>query len=265
MVLSENNESYKKSEPLQEVPETNVEMDPVDPPPSIDPSIKLRSIEMESSLEIKKSDPFSFLKKIKKPNFPKLKISPLHIGVVLSFVLNIILLVALLSLGREVFQIKKTLIGDVLGSMYLNLGKMDKTSLTTQVSTKADIQAEFPLQIDQETEVILVSDTTISGATITISTGGLNISSAPASIVLPAGTRLPVKVNMTVPVTASIPIELNSPVEIPLAKTDLHTPITDLQNVIEPTLLNYMNGPISWKEIPGCKVFVSICKWWYEK
>jgi hypothetical protein len=93
---------------------------------------------------------------------------------------------------------------------------------------------QFDIQINQQTEVVLSQDTPINGARVTLNTGGLNITNAPANIVLPAGTRLPILLTLTVPVDKQVPVHLVVPVDINLALTDLGVPFTGLMDVLEP-------------------------------
>jgi hypothetical protein len=98
--------------------------------------------------------------------------------------------------------------------------------------------------------VVLTRDVPITGALVTVNTGGLNINNARANIVLPAGTLLPVSIsNLVVPVNQSVLAELNVPVDIPLNQTELHDPFVGLQKVVEPyycllqpnTIINNVN------------------------
>ena len=155
-------------------------------------------------------------------------------------------------------------IRDVLGGMYLNIGELDQASISTEVTLKDDFLLDFPLQINQETELILTDNTIINGARISISTGSLNILSAPATIVLPAGARLPVQVNMSVPVNESVPVNLNVPVNIPIEETGLHQPLINMQKVIQPILIPFMDGPSTWQDLPACKLFGFVCNWWFK-
>ena len=75
----------------------------------------------------------------------------------------------------------------------------------------------------------------ISGALVTVNTGGLNINNARANIVLPQGTVLPIFIqNLAVPVDQKVLAELEVAVDIPLNATDLHEPFVGLQKVVEP-------------------------------
>lgn len=123
---------------------------------------------------------------------------------------------------------------DLLKGLYDNFELMDNAHITTNILVEDKIPVTFKLKLNQETTVILSEDVTISGARVALTTGGLNIFNAPATVVLPAGTNLPIILNLEVPVNEMIPITLNVPVDIALNKTDLHAPFTGLQTVVEP-------------------------------
>jgi hypothetical protein len=266
MVLSENNEPFMKSSSSGSVPNPGT-VENSDSPASVsNPGERLRSIEMASSLKVRKTLDLKFLQRFKDVKIQKEKLLPAfhNVSSTISITVNIILLAVILLLSQQVFALKKMIVGDVLGGLYLNFGEMDKASINTEIVVMDNILVDFPLQINQETEVVLTKDTVINGARVTISTGALNITNAPANIILPAGARLPIQLNMTVPVNASVPISLNVPVDIPLAETELHQPITNLQKVVQPYLYSFMDGPFTWQELPACKVIGFICNWWFK-
>jgi hypothetical protein len=68
-----------------------------------------------------------------------------------------------------------------------------------------------------------------------VQTGGLNITGARATIVLPQGVILPINIeNLVVPVDQQVPAVLDVPVDIPLNQTELHEPFVGLQEVVKP-------------------------------
>lgn len=122
----------------------------------------------------------------------------------------------------------------LLGGLYTNFEKMDRASIQTNVEVNTTIPVQFDLQLNQQTNVVLSQDVTIENALVTVNTGGLNITRANTTIVLPQGTTLPVVLNLTVPVDTTVPVTLNVPVNIPLNQTELHEPFTGLQDVVRP-------------------------------
>jgi len=122
----------------------------------------------------------------------------------------------------------------LLGGLYANFEKMDRAHITSNVEVTTVIPVKFDLQLNQQTNVVLSQDVTIDNALVTVKTGGLNITNALTTIVLPKGTNLPIVLNLTVPVDTTVPVVLNVPVDIPLNQTQLHEPFTGLQEVVRP-------------------------------
>jgi len=118
--------------------------------------------------------------------------------------------------------------------LYENFEKMERANIQTNVVVNTTIPVKFDLLLDQQTNVILSQDVTITNAKVTVNTGGLNISQANTTIILPQGTVLPVNLSLTVPVDQQVPVTLNVPVDIPLRDTQLNDPFVGLQNVIKP-------------------------------
>lgn len=179
---------------------------------------------------------------------------------VLSMIVNVILVIVLLVLVRELFTLK-ALVGDqLLGGLYNNFVLMDEAHIKTTILVETEIPVQFTLPVVTDTTVQLTEDTRIDGARVTLNTGGLNILSAPTNIILPAGTNLPIALNITVPVDTTIPIVLEVPVDIPLAETELHEPFVGLQDVVGPyyyMLLPEIQGP---EDMPLCKSAMWLCK-----
>jgi hypothetical protein len=168
---------------------------------------------------------------------------------VLSLTINVILVVMLLGLGRQVFSLKNVLQNQLIGQLYGNFALMDEAHIKTTIPVEASVPAKFDLPLKTETTVTLTQDTRLTNATVArLETGGLSIYNAPADIVLPAGTQLPIALDLTVPVDKKIPVKLSVNVDIPLKDTDLHAPFVGLQNVVTPYYLLLAGLPGSWQE-----------------
>jgi hypothetical protein len=161
-------------------------------------------------------------------------------------VLNVILIVILLVLARELFALKSLVQDQLLGGLYSNFILMDQATIRTTVEVDDTIPVQFDLRVKKNTDVVLTEDTLIKGAEVSLSTGGLNIVRAPTDIVLPAGTVLPIALDMVVPVDTTIPVKLTVPVNIPLRETELHEPFIGLQKVVSPFYWLFSPLPDSW-------------------
>src|SRR5215216_2563544 len=160
------------------------------------------------------------------------------IASLMSITVNIILIVILLILFQMLGAIQGTAndkVSGLLGGLYTNFVKMDQANIRTSIHVEKDIPVQFSLNVSGPTNVTLSQPVTISGAAVSVQTGGLNIRDANATIVLPAGVILPINIeNLVVPVDQKVPAVLDVPVDIPLAQTELHEPFVGLQQVVKP-------------------------------
>lgn len=182
----------------------------------------------------------------------------------LSLAVNIVLIIALILMGRELFVLK-ALVGDqLLGGLYENFIYMDQAHIQTTISVVDNIPINFNLPISQDTVVVLTQNTPINGANVRINTGGMMINSA-ANIVLPAGTNLPVHLELNVPVTTTVPVKINVPVDIPLEQTQLHKPFIGLQQVVAP-FYNLLQPQVkSPQDVKFCQPFSIFCSFYFHR
>jgi len=194
------------------------------------------------------------------------------IASVLSVIVNAILIALLLGLGRQLFTLKG-LVGDrLIGGLYGNFVKMDNAHIVTTITVsdtitvKDTIPVVFDLPLKQDTEVVLVRDTSVKNATIY-----LNGQAVPLDLVLKKGTALNISLDMSVPVNKKITVELNVPVnlkvpvDIPLNQTQLHEPFAGLRSVVEPYQSILAGLPSSWEQIKPCNLGTQwFCKWYFK-
>ena len=177
----------------------------------------------------------------------------------LSLVVNIILIVILILLGRQLFFLKKDVVSNqLINGLYDNFVLMDQAHIKTTITVSDTIQVKdtipvvFDLPLSQKTVVVLTEKTPIKGATIY-----LNGQAVPLDLDLPSGTKLGIQlnltvpVNQTVPVTLNVPVNLTVPVDIPLDQTELHKPFVGLQQVLAPFRNLLADVPDTWSSV--CK------------
>lgn len=188
---------------------------------------------------------------------------------VLSLIVNVILIAIILILGRQLFNMRTIVSEGLLGGLYTNFVKMDQAHILTSVNVSSTIQVQdqipvvFDLPLNQNTQVVLTTPTSINGATIF-----LNGAAVPLNLILPSGTSLNIGMDMVVPVSATIPVALDVPVnltvpvDIPLDQTELHDPFVGLQSVVRPYNELISETPSSWEEIEACNHWYSrwVCK-----
>jgi len=178
---------------------------------------------------------------------------------IISITVNIILIVALVVIGQQLFTLKKIVQDGLIGGLHSNFVAMDEATIVSTVNVEDTIPVQFDLAVQTNTTVVLIEPTLIQDASVVITTGVLNIN-APADIVLPAGTELPISLDITVPVDKEVPVVLTVPVDIPLNETELHEPFVGLKEVIEPYKVMLDDLPDEWMETPLCKgLFGEVC------
>ncbi|GEM_PF-221224 len=174
-----------------------------------------------------------------------------HVAGILSFIVNLVLIVVLIILVRELFALK-ALVGDhLLGGLYKNFQLMDAAHIRTTITVQDNIPIAFDLPISQQITVTLTENTIIRNAIV-------GVLSVPTTVTLPAGTQLPIQLNLTVPVQTTIPVTLNVPVDIPLQETELHQPFIGLQDVVRP-LNDLLQPNIKTPQDLPCGLFQPVC------
>ncbi len=180
---------------------------------------------------------------------------------VFSLALNIILIILLVLVGRELFGLKGMVEEQLVKGLYTNFVLMDQAVIATTIKVEDTIPVQFSLPVQTDTTVVLTEDTFVQNATVNLSTGGLRIINAPTDIVLRAGTELPVKLDINVPVDTTVPVNLEVAVEIPLQDTQLHAPFVGLQNVVSPYDSLLASLPDSWVEVLCGSSPGRLCGW----
>jgi len=185
------------------------------------------------------------------------------VACIFSLLVNIFLIAILISFGHNFFSLKALIAKGLVSGTSESLALMDKAHIVTTVpvQTKVQLQDDLPvifdLPINQSTQLSLLQDTRIPGATIY-----LNNTAVATDLTLPAGTPIQANFNMTIPVdttvpmSVTVPVSLQVPVDIAVDQTDLHQSIVGMQGVIEPykTLMgSAFNSP---KDFSLCN------QWW---
>lgn len=185
-----------------------------------------------------------------------------NVAIVFSFLVNFILVVALLVFTvpgiRAAFALKNGLVEPLLRNLdaaFVGLG--DSTINTTipinqptrirfDLPLDQQLPINFPLSIEQDTVVMLNAPVPlVLPATFNLPGGGGSIHGT-VNLSLPAGTRLPIHLSMIVPVSATIPVQMlvpvdqdvpirmDVPVSIKLGESGLDPAVEQLRAVFRP-------------------------------
>ncbi|NSW52876.1 MAG: hypothetical protein HPY85_10260 [Anaerolineae bacterium] len=153
---------------------------------------------------------------------------------VLALLTTSVLLAVLIGVAVNLFPLVNQLNQNLVGSLYNSFVDMDNARIQTTIPISAEVPAQFDLQLDTYTSVVLSEDVYIEGASVDLRTGGMVITGAPTDIKLPKDTELPVHLVLTVPVDEMIPVVMDVAVDIPVNETDLHQPFQNLQKTLLP-------------------------------
>ncbi len=169
--------------------------------------------------------------------------------VIFSFVVNVVLVVVLVALGLLIFEIKNNIAQPLIGGLHgTAVGLRDATiDWTIPVRDNIPVNLNIPLQTD--TIVRLTAPVPLQ-VNATIDLPGINAFgvSANVNLQLPAGLELPVALDLMVPVRERLDVALDVRAVIPLAKTQLVDPVTNLGLLFEPLAVALHNLPSNFDE-----------------
>ncbi len=172
------------------------------------------------------------------------------VATLLSFALNLILVIVVLLLLMQIFQIKNGILEPLIDGLHQNFVGLDQAVIERTINVDDQIPVQFDLPLNQSTNVVLTADVPIAANASFTLPGGGGLINGRVDLVLPAGLVLPVKLEMTVPVDTTIPIHLPVDVEIPLNETQLHVPFDNLRGLLEVYVCLLDNLPSGWDEVP---------------
>ncbi|NLX09448.1 MAG: hypothetical protein GXY36_07305 [Chloroflexi bacterium] len=172
------------------------------------------------------------------------------VAILLSFILNLVLIIVVLLLLMQIFQIKNGILEPLIDGLHSSFVGLDEATIIRTIQVEDEIPVVFDLPLNQRTNVVLVEDVRLdANATFTLPGGGGMINGR-VDIVLPRDLVLPVQLNMIVPVDTQIPVNLAVDVEIPLNETELHAPFVNLRDLLEPYVRILDHLPDGWDEVP---------------
>jgi hypothetical protein len=168
--------------------------------------------------------------------------------IITSFVINLVLIAALIGVGFFVWQWRGELMNTTAGVQGFAKGNIAELRDVVDQLQAAHIRTTIPLDqplplkglgvvvpVSQEPTVTLVDDVpiTLGGASIDLGNGN-RLRADSISITLPAGTPLKIKLDMQIPLDdVTIPIKLDVPVDIAMADTELAPQFKRLGNVVD--------------------------------
>jgi hypothetical protein len=169
------------------------------------------------------------------------------VALLISFAVNMVLLIVLVLLLMQLFQIKNGILEPLIDGLHRNFVGLDEAVIERTINVNDQIPVVFDLPLNQTTNVVLVQDVPLAASATFTLPGGGGVINGRVDIVLPKDLVLPVQLNMVVPVNTQIPVRLPVDVSIPLKETQLHTPFNNLRSLLEPYVRIMDNLPGSWR------------------
>lgn len=172
------------------------------------------------------------------------------VALLISFTINFVLLIVVLLLLMQIFQIKNGILEPLIDGLHRNFVGLDEAVIERTIEVEDEIPVQFDLPLNQATNVVLTADVPIAASATFTLPGGGGVINGRVDIVLPAGLVLPVQLDMVVPVNTQIPVNLPVDVSIPLKETQLHEPFDNLRELLEPYVRVIDHLPSEWNEVP---------------
>ncbi len=157
-----------------------------------------------------------------------------NFAIVFSFVMNLILLVALLLVAGLAMPVMRDVAGPIVGGLNRSFVDMGEARITRTIEVHDQIPIGFTLPLSTTSVVTTTAPVNLRvPAHFALPGGGGDIYGT-VSIQLPEGLPLPVQLNLDVPVDQEIPVDLLVDVDIPLEETELGAPFARLQAIFAP-------------------------------
>ncbi len=166
-----------------------------------------------------------------------------NVAILFSFIVNLVLVVALLILVLLIFPIKNGIVEPLIDGLHASFVGLDSATIDRIIPVRETIPVQFTLPLEQNTIVVLTEPVPLQvAATFDLPAGGGTINGI-VNIQLPRGLRLPVSLDLDVPVDATVPVNLDVRAVIPLAETQLHDAFANLRQLLEPFVRALDNLP----------------------
>lgn len=164
-------------------------------------------------------------------------------AILFSFIINLVLVIALVVTVSLIFQIKNGIAEPLVDGLHASFVGLDKSTIDRVIPVRETIPVQFNLPLEQNTTVVLTGPVPLAAnAQFNLPGGGGTINGT-VSLQLPQGMALPVALDLDVPVDTMLPVSLDVRALIPVEETQLHDPIENLRRVLDPFVRGLDNLP----------------------
>lgn len=164
-------------------------------------------------------------------------------AILFSFIINLVLVIALVVTVSLIFQIKNGIAEPLVDGLHGSFVGLDKATIDRVIPVRETIPVQFNLPLQQNTTVVLTGPVPLAAnAQFNLPGGGGTINGT-VSLQLPQGMALPVSLNLDVPVDTMLPVSLDVRALIPIEETQLHDPLENLRRLLNPFVRGLDNLP----------------------
>jgi hypothetical protein len=169
--------------------------------------------------------------------------------VIFSFIVNVVLVIALLIAGLLIFEIKNQIAQPLVEGLHSSFVGLDQATIDWTIPVRDQIQVKLDIPLNTTTTVILQEPVPLQ-VVARIDLPGINAYNVAANVnlELPVGLELPVALNLDVAVDQPLDVELDVRAVIPLSQTQLHDVANNLRFQLEPLAIALNNLPNNFGE-----------------
>jgi hypothetical protein len=165
-----------------------------------------------------------------------------NVALLFSFIINLVLVITLVIVVLQIFQIK-AIVEPLIDGLHASFVGLDAATIDRVIPVRDEIPISFTLPLEQTTNVVLTAPVPLTVAAQFDLPGGGGRINGTVNINLPQGLILPVTLDLDVPVNTTVPVNLDVRAVIPLRDTQLHDAFNNLRGLLEPFVRALDNLP----------------------
>ncbi len=170
-----------------------------------------------------------------------------NVALLFSFIANLVLVIVLVIVISQIFQIK-AIVEPLIDGLHTSFVGLNEATIDRVIPVRDEIPISFILPLEQSTNVVLTAPVPLTVAAQFDLPGGGGRINGTVNINLPQGLILPVTLDLDVPVETTVPVNLDVRAVIPLRDTQLHDAFNNLRGLLEPFVQVLDNLPDNGQE-----------------
>ncbi|MBN1200844.1 MAG: hypothetical protein JXJ20_03210 [Anaerolineae bacterium] len=172
------------------------------------------------------------------------------VAILLSFVINLVSLIVFLLLAMQLFKLKNGIVEPLVDGVHRDVVGLDEAVIVQSIDVEGQIPVRFNVPLAQATDLILTEDVPVAAnATFTLPGGG-GVINGRVDIVLPKNSVLPVNLDLSTTAETNVSARLSGELTTRVNETQLHDPLVELRDLLEPYVRVLDHLPDTWGEMP---------------